>query len=122
MLEDGPLSRGKSAIRNGGQCKEYVMIFVQSMRGPGSCSLVQSWMRLSRISLLIWCGHLSGQIKKKVMIYDVVQMLVEGEFNPQTVAALAHRLQIPTSLMFMCCPGPNFPYLVADFGTRIIIL
>lgn len=60
--------------------------------------------------------------KKKVMIYDVVQMLVEGEFNPQTVAALAHRLQIPTSLMFMCCPGPNFPYLVADFGTRIIIL
>lgn len=56
------------------------------------------------------------------MIHDVVQMLVEGDFNPQTVAALAHRLEIPTSMMFMCCPGPNFPYPVADFGTRIIVL
>ncbi|KAF8843445.1 hypothetical protein BDN67DRAFT_945384 [Paxillus ammoniavirescens] len=49
-------------------------------------------------------------------------MFVEGPFNPRTVAALAHRLQIPTSLMFMCCPGPEFQYPVAEFGTRIISL
>ncbi|KAF9230840.1 amino acid permease-domain-containing protein [Melanogaster broomeanus] len=47
-------------------------------------------------------------------------MLVDGPFNPQTVAALAHRLQIPTSLMFMSCPGPDFQCPVAEFGTRII--
>ncbi|KAF8558693.1 hypothetical protein OG21DRAFT_1481374 [Imleria badia] len=49
-------------------------------------------------------------------------MLVDGDFNPQTVAALAHRIEIPTSLMFMCCPGPNFPYAIADFGARVISL
>ena len=52
----------------------------------------------------------------------MIQMLVEGDFNPQTVAGLAHRLEIPTSLMFMCCPGPDFPYTVADLGTRVISL
>ncbi|KAF8128644.1 amino acid permease-domain-containing protein [Boletus edulis] len=49
-------------------------------------------------------------------------MLVEGDFSPKTVAALAHRLEIPTSLMFMCCPGLTLPYPVADFGTRVISL
>ncbi|KAF9238909.1 amino acid permease-domain-containing protein [Melanogaster broomeanus] len=47
-------------------------------------------------------------------------MLVDGPFNPQTVAALAHRLQIPTSLMFMSCPGPDFQCPVAEFGTRVV--
>ncbi|KAI0070664.1 hypothetical protein K474DRAFT_1669815 [Panus rudis PR-1116 ss-1] len=49
-------------------------------------------------------------------------VLVHGQFNPSNVAALAHRLEIPTSLMFMSCPGPHFPYPFADFGTRIISL
>ncbi|KAF8635626.1 hypothetical protein AX15_000265 [Amanita polypyramis BW_CC] len=46
--------------------------------------------------------------------------LIQGEFNPESVAALAHHLNIPTSLMFMGCPGRVFKYSVADFGTRII--
>ena len=94
---------------------------VQNTRGEGSRRLVQSWMKLSRIPLLIWYGNLS-RWNKKGRSHDVVQMLVEGGFNPQTVVALAHRLQIPTSLMFMCCPGPNFPYPVSDFGARVISL
>ncbi|KIJ64677.1 hypothetical protein HYDPIDRAFT_111242 [Hydnomerulius pinastri MD-312] len=49
-------------------------------------------------------------------------MLIQGPFSPQTVSALSHRLQIPTSLMFMSCPGPEFQYPVAEFGTRIISL
>ncbi|KAI6165303.1 amino acid permease-domain-containing protein [Pisolithus thermaeus] len=47
-------------------------------------------------------------------------VLVEEQFTPKNVAALAHQLNIPTSLMFMSCPGPSFPYSVAEFGTRII--
>ncbi|CAL1697827.1 unnamed protein product [Somion occarium] len=49
-------------------------------------------------------------------------VLVRGPFNPLNVAALANRLQVPTTLMFMSCPGQNFSYPVADFGTRIISL
>ncbi|KAI6115380.1 amino acid permease-domain-containing protein [Pisolithus croceorrhizus] len=47
-------------------------------------------------------------------------VLVEEQFTPQNVAALAHQLNTPTSLMFMSCPGPSFPYSVAEFGTRIV--
>lgn len=47
-------------------------------------------------------------------------VIVRGMFEPCNVAALAHQLGIPTSLMFMSCPGPHFPYSVADLGTRII--
>ncbi|KAJ3877659.1 AAAP amino acid permease [Lentinula edodes] len=49
-------------------------------------------------------------------------IVVTGCFNPINVAALAHRLNIPPSLMFMSCPGPTFKYRVADLGTRIITL
>ncbi|KDQ56708.1 hypothetical protein JAAARDRAFT_157891 [Jaapia argillacea MUCL 33604] len=54
------------------------------------------------------------------MTVDLI--LVKSTFSPVNVAALAHRLQIPRSLMFMSCPGPNFLHSVADFGTRIICL
>ncbi|KAJ6623648.1 amino acid permease-domain-containing protein [Mycena sp. CBHHK59/15] len=49
-------------------------------------------------------------------------MIVQGAFLPSNVIALAHRLQISPSLMFMSCPGPDFPHPVAEFGTRIISL
>ncbi|PPR03413.1 hypothetical protein CVT24_012708, partial [Panaeolus cyanescens] len=49
-------------------------------------------------------------------------LLVDGQFNPTNVGALSHHLNISPSLMFMSCPGENFPYNVADFGTRIITL
>lgn len=54
------------------------------------------------------------------MTVDLI--FVKAPFNPTTVAALAHRLDIPRSLMFMSCPGSDFPHSVADFGTRIISL
>ncbi|SJL10090.1 uncharacterized protein ARMOST_13472 [Armillaria ostoyae] len=47
-------------------------------------------------------------------------LIVHNAFDPSNVAALAHRLQIPPSLMFMTCPGSAFSYSAADFGTRII--
>ncbi|KAF9453356.1 AAAP amino acid permease [Macrolepiota fuliginosa MF-IS2] len=49
-------------------------------------------------------------------------ILVPTTFEPKSVAALAHNLDIPTSLMFMCCPGPNYTYSIAEFGARIISL
>ncbi|KAK0469330.1 amino acid permease-domain-containing protein [Desarmillaria tabescens] len=49
-------------------------------------------------------------------------IIVRNSFDPPNVVALAHRLQIPLSLMFMTCPGPAFSYSVADFGTRIVTL
>ncbi|KAF9045413.1 AAAP amino acid permease [Panaeolus papilionaceus] len=49
-------------------------------------------------------------------------LLVDGQFNPTNVGALSHHLGTSPSLMFMSCPGENFPYNVADFGTRIISL
>ncbi|KIY49872.1 hypothetical protein FISHEDRAFT_40892 [Fistulina hepatica ATCC 64428] len=49
-------------------------------------------------------------------------MFVEAVFDPLSVAALAHHLDIPRGLMFMTCPGRNFPHAVAEMGTRIICL
>jgi hypothetical protein len=49
-------------------------------------------------------------------------VIVKAAFQPSTVAALARHLQIPTSLIFMACPGPNFAHEFSDFGTRIISL
>ncbi|KAK0194213.1 AAAP amino acid permease [Armillaria mellea] len=47
-------------------------------------------------------------------------LIIHNAFDPPNVAALAHKLQIPPSLMFMTCPGSAFSYSAADFGTRII--
>ncbi|KAF8888797.1 amino acid permease-domain-containing protein [Infundibulicybe gibba] len=49
-------------------------------------------------------------------------LIVHGNFEPSTIGGVAHHLKIPTSLMFMSCPGPDFPYSVAELGTRIIVL
>ncbi|KAF8998541.1 amino acid permease-domain-containing protein [Cyathus striatus] len=47
-------------------------------------------------------------------------ILVNGNFNPANIAALAHNLDIPTSLMFMTCPGEHFPCAVADLGHALL--
>ncbi|KAG1819188.1 amino acid permease-domain-containing protein [Suillus subaureus] len=47
-------------------------------------------------------------------------MFIKGQFDPKNLAAVAHHLKIPRSLMFMNSPGPNFQYPVAELGTRII--
>lgn len=49
---------------------------------------------------------------------DIV--LVQASFEPASVAALAHKIDIPTALMFIGCPGPNFPHSINELGTRII--
>ncbi|GLB39740.1 putative amino acid permease [Lyophyllum shimeji] len=49
-------------------------------------------------------------------------VIVDAAFEPANVIALSHRLQISTSLMLMTCPGPAFPYSIAELGTRIICL
>ncbi|KAH0581075.1 hypothetical protein H2248_012209 [Termitomyces sp. 'cryptogamus'] len=49
-------------------------------------------------------------------------IIVDATFNPPGVMALSNRLNIPTPLMFMSCPGARFPFSIADFGTRIISL
>jgi len=49
-------------------------------------------------------------------------ILVGTSFNPINVAALSHQLNIPTSLMFVSCPGPDFHYPADELGTRIISL
>ena len=61
--------------------------------------------------------------RKAIPLYSSFpQVLVQDPFTPENVGALAHRLQIPASLMFMACPGEGFPYPVADLGARIITL
>ncbi|KAJ7770096.1 hypothetical protein B0H16DRAFT_1673410 [Mycena metata] len=47
-------------------------------------------------------------------------LIVQDLFAPVNVALLAHRLNIPTSLMFMSCPGGNTHHPVAQYGTWII--
>lgn len=54
------------------------------------------------------------------VIISSPQLVVRSPFDPSSVAALAHKLGIPTSLMFMSCPGASFPYPVAELGTRIV--
>ena len=57
-----------------------------------------------------------------VYLINDEKILVAGSFEPANVASLAHHLKIPPALMFMTCPGPDFPYSVAEFGTRITSL
>ena len=52
----------------------------------------------------------------------LLKILVDGTFEPASVAALSHRLGIPQPLMFMTCPSAQCPHSIADFGTRIISL
>lgn len=52
----------------------------------------------------------------------LLQVLVRAVLTAETLAALAHRLQIPPSLMFMSCPGANFTHYIVDLGTRLISL
>ncbi|KXN87169.1 hypothetical protein AN958_09133, partial [Leucoagaricus sp. SymC.cos] len=47
-------------------------------------------------------------------------LLVPGLFEPKAVAALSHNLNVPTSLMFMGCPGSASTHSIAEFETRII--
>ncbi|TFK40382.1 AAAP amino acid permease [Crucibulum laeve] len=49
-------------------------------------------------------------------------ILIDAVFEPTNVAALANHLKIPTSVMFMTCPGKDFPYSMSELGTRIISL
>ncbi|KAG1737589.1 amino acid permease-domain-containing protein [Suillus paluster] len=72
-------------------------------------------------------GDIPSEMEANAKILDeafpeitVDLMLVEGKFDPKNLAALAHHLKIPRSLMFMSSPGPNFQYPVAELGTRII--
>ncbi|KNZ72511.1 hypothetical protein J132_02938 [Termitomyces sp. J132] len=63
----------------------------------------------------------------KILREDFPEFLIDlvcyhATFNPPGVMALSNRLNIPTPLMFMSCPGARFPFSIADFGTRIISL
>ncbi|RIB03765.1 hypothetical protein C2G38_2224116 [Gigaspora rosea] len=42
-------------------------------------------------------------------------------FNPKTVDSISKHLQIPKSFMFIKCPGSNFLYKIAEFGSVRII-
>ncbi|KAI6020058.1 amino acid permease-domain-containing protein [Pisolithus microcarpus] len=82
----------------------------------------------SHLKIVYFCvGMILPELEANAKILDeafpeitIDLVLVEEQFTPQNVAALAHRLKTPTSLMFMSCPGPSFPYSVAEFGTRIV--
>ncbi|KAJ3533314.1 hypothetical protein NMY22_g7383 [Coprinellus aureogranulatus] len=74
-------------------------------------------------------GDVPSELESNAKILDeafpeitIDLLLIEGTFDPPSVHALAHHLDIPTSLMFMSCPGPEFPWSVADLGTRVILL
>ncbi|KXN88408.1 hypothetical protein AN958_07314, partial [Leucoagaricus sp. SymC.cos] len=54
------------------------------------------------------------------LIVDLI--LVPGQFKPKAVAALSHKLDIPTSLTFMTCPGSGFTHSIAELETGIISL
>ncbi|KAH8829237.1 amino acid permease-domain-containing protein [Flagelloscypha sp. PMI_526] len=47
-------------------------------------------------------------------------ILVPAPFDPVNVRAISNMLDIPVSLIFMTCPGKDFPHKIRDFGTRII--
>ncbi|KAJ7054822.1 amino acid permease-domain-containing protein [Mycena amicta] len=47
-------------------------------------------------------------------------IIIQDTFTSTSVGALAQRLGIPPTLMFMSCPGPRFPWAVAETGVRII--
>ncbi|KAJ7057410.1 hypothetical protein C8F01DRAFT_1372095 [Mycena amicta] len=47
-------------------------------------------------------------------------IIIQDTFTSTSLGALAKRLGIPPSLMFMSCPGPRFPWAVAETGVRII--
>lgn len=50
-------------------------------------------------------------------------VFVQANFNPKNIIAVSKKLEVPTSLCFIQCPGESFPWTLGDLrGVRIIIL
>ncbi len=50
-------------------------------------------------------------------------VFIQAEFSPKSVVAVSKRLDVPTSLCFIQCPGEAFGYGLGDLkGVRIIML
>jgi amino acid transporter len=71
-----------------------------------------------------------GKLKKQRQILDELHpkitvdlVFAVGTFSPDTVLDMSRHLNVPTSMMFMACPGPGFAYGIQEFnGVRIIML
>ena len=50
-------------------------------------------------------------------------VFVQASFNPTNIIAVARKLEVPTGLCFIQCPGESFPWTLGELqGVRIIIL
>ncbi|RKP28064.1 amino acid permease-domain-containing protein, partial [Syncephalis pseudoplumigaleata] len=43
-------------------------------------------------------------------------VLIRGKFCPENIERLSNLLSVPKSLMFMSCPGPDFPYGIQELN------
>jgi hypothetical protein len=56
------------------------------------------------------------------MKVDLLLIDTDEEFSPQLVKYISNQLKIPSSFMYMRCPGPYFPYSIAEFDNVRIIM
>ncbi|KAI8893869.1 amino acid permease-domain-containing protein [Globomyces pollinis-pini] len=69
---------------------------------------------------LIQNHHILDRAYPKIQI-DL--LLVKGNFTPRNVQNISDYLRVPQTLMFIACPGPDFPFLMSEFnGIRTIML
>ncbi|KAH6906793.1 amino acid permease [Coprinopsis sp. MPI-PUGE-AT-0042] len=94
----------------------HMILYVQKNEETSHLKIVHFWEQEK--------GGIPSELEANAKSMGVyfVNLLVEGPFEPRSVHALAHRLDIPTSLMFISCPGPKFAWPVDELGTRIILL
>jgi len=56
------------------------------------------------------------------MKVDLLLINTDEEFSPQLVKYISNELKILPSFMYMRCPGPYFPYSIAEFDNVRIIM
>ncbi|KAI9280283.1 amino acid permease-domain-containing protein [Umbelopsis sp. AD052] len=97
------------------------IMYCQNNEPTGNIKIVHLYESLEDIPKHFEANHsILDEIYPKIQI-DLI--FIQGIFNPSTVDAISRQLEIPTSLMFITCPGKNFRYSIAEFnGMRIVML
>ncbi|CAO3664430.1 unnamed protein product [Umbelopsis ramanniana] len=97
------------------------IMYCQNNEPTGNIKIIHLYQSLEDIPKHFEANHsILDEIYPKIQI-DL--LFIQGTFNPITVDAISRQLEIPTSLMFIACPGKNFRYSIAEFnGMRIVML
>ncbi|CAG8470656.1 9644_t:CDS:2 [Paraglomus occultum] len=98
-----------------------VILYIKNNELTGTVKFIHLYSNIDEIPPRLESNHrILDELYPKIQI-DL--MFIQCPFNPETVDAISSQLDIPKSLMFISCPGENFPYRIGEFhGLRTIML